>query len=106
LAPLTWNEPFGLILIEAMLSGCPVVAFPRGSVPELVEEGVTGFIARDAEEMAEIVRRGGPLDDFDRERCRRRAIERFGRDRMVGGQQALYRAGVQANDDRASSRRD
>ena len=101
LAPLTWNEPFGLILIEAMLSGCPVVAFPRGSVPELVEEGVTGFIARDVEEMVAIVRPGGPLDDFDRERCRQRAIERFGRDRMVHEHEALYRRVLDADVTRA-----
>ena len=44
LVPITWDEPFGLVLIEAMLSGCPVVAFGRGSVPELVDQGVTGFV--------------------------------------------------------------
>ncbi len=92
LAPITWNEPFGLVLAEAMLSGCPVVAFGRGSVPELVEEGVTGFIPADEKEMVEIIRPGGPLDDFDRRRCRRRAVERFGRDRMVVEHERLYRA--------------
>jgi glycosyltransferase involved in cell wall biosynthesis len=90
LAPITWNEPFGLILIEAMLSGCPVVAFPRGSVPELVEPGVTGFIVRDREEMVDLVRRGGPLDDFDRLRCRARAVERFSAERMVRDHERLY----------------
>jgi len=75
-----------------MLSGCPVVAFPRGSVPELVEEGVTGFVARDRSEMREIIRPGGPLDDFDRRRCRERAIERFGRDRMVADYESVYAA--------------
>ncbi|HEY9426491.1 MAG TPA: glycosyltransferase family 4 protein [Gemmatimonadaceae bacterium] len=92
LAPIEWDEPFGLALIEAMLSGCPVVAFPRGSVPELVEEGVTGFVARDRNEMREIIRPGGPLDDFDRRRCRERAIERFGRDRMVADYESIYAA--------------
>jgi glycosyltransferase involved in cell wall biosynthesis len=90
LAPIDWNEPFGLILIEAMLSGCPVVAFPKGSVPELVDVGVTGFIARDENEMAAIIRPGGPLDRFDRERCRLRAIERFSRERMVEEHERLY----------------
>ena len=90
LAPIAWNEPFGLILIEAMLSGCPVVAFPRGSVPELVEEGVTGFIVRNRREMAEAIRPGGVLESFDRVRCRVRAVERFGRDRMVSGYEALF----------------
>ena len=90
LAPIDWNEPFGLILIEAMLSGCPVIAFGRGSVPELVEPGVTGFIARSAEEMTELIRPGRVLDRFDRARCRRRAVERFSRQRMVADYERLY----------------
>jgi len=94
LAPIEWDEPFGLALIEAMLSGCPVVAFPRGSVPELVEDGVTGFVARDRDEMREIIRPGGPLDAFDRRRCRERAVERFGRDRMVADYESIYSAAV------------
>jgi len=90
LAPITWDEPFGLALIEAMLSGCPVIAYPRGSVPELIEPGITGFVVRDAAEMRDIVRLGSVLDDFDRERCRTRAVERFGRDRMVRDYERLY----------------
>lgn len=90
LAPIEWNEPFGLVLIEAMLSGCPVVAFRKGSVGELVEEGVTGFIATSTAHMTDIVRPGGALDRFDRGRCRQRAIERFRADRMVADHAALY----------------
>ena len=90
LAPIEWHEPFGLILIEAMLSGCPVVAFPMGSVPELVEDGLTGFIAASREHMVEIIRPGGAADRFDRARCRQRAIERFSADRMVDDHVALY----------------
>lgn len=90
LAPIEWEEPFGLVLIEAMLSGCPVVAFPRGSVPELVEPGVTGFIARSADEMVEIIRSGGPIDSFDRRRCRERAVERFSRSRLVADHERFY----------------
>lgn len=90
LAPIEWSEPFGLVLIEAMLSGCPVVAYPRGSVPELVEPGVTGFVVRDVREMADVIRPGGVLDTFDRARCRARAIERFSLSRMVDGYEALY----------------
>jgi glycosyltransferase involved in cell wall biosynthesis len=90
LAPIDWNEPFGLILIEAMLSGCPVVAFGRGSVPELVEPDVTGFIVGGANEMVELIRPGGVLERFDRERCRKRAVERFSRDRMVDEYEHLY----------------
>lgn len=90
LAPIEWNEPFGLVLIEAMLSGCPVVAFGRGSVPELVEEGVTGFVAESAEHMAELIRPGGAVDGIDRRRCRERAVERFSRERMVADHERLY----------------
>jgi glycosyltransferase involved in cell wall biosynthesis len=90
LMPIEWNEPFGLIIIEAMLSGCPVVAFARGSVPELVENGVTGFIARNVDEMAALIRPGGPIDDVNRRRCRERAIQRFSRDRMVADHIAMY----------------
>lgn len=91
LAPIEWHEPFGLILIEAMLSGCPVVAFPLGSVPELVEPGVTGFIVENASEMEAIIRPGGPLDEFDRAACRARAVQRFSRERMVHDHEKLYR---------------
>lgn len=90
LAPIEWNEPFGLILIEAMLSGCPVVAYARGSVPELVEPGVTGFIAHSFEHLVELIRPGGSTDAFDRLRCRERATERFSRERMVTDHLALY----------------
>jgi glycosyltransferase involved in cell wall biosynthesis len=90
LAPIEWHEPFGLILIEAMLSGCPVVAFPMGSVPELVEDGLTGFIAASREHMVQLIRPGGAADRFDRVRCRQRAIERFSADRMVDDHVALY----------------
>jgi glycosyltransferase involved in cell wall biosynthesis len=88
LMPLTWEEPFGLVMIEAMLCGCPTIAFPRGSAPEIVEEGVTGFLVDDASAVAEVVRTR--LTDFDRERCRARATERFSREPMVEAYEALY----------------
>jgi glycosyltransferase involved in cell wall biosynthesis len=90
LAPIDWDEPFGLVLIEAMLSGCPPVAFPRGSVPELVEPGITGFVVHTPEEMATVIRPGGPLDEFDRRRCRHRAIQRFSRRRLVLDYERVY----------------
>jgi glycosyltransferase involved in cell wall biosynthesis len=90
LAPIDWDEPFGLILIEAMLSGCPAIAFSRGSVPELVEPGVTGFVVNSQEEMVAVIRPGGPLDGFDRRRCRARALQRFSRARLVLDYERVY----------------
>ena len=90
LAPITWEEPFGLILIEAMLSGCPVVAFARGSVPELVEPGITGCIVETLEEMAEVIAPGGAVDRIDRKACRARAVRRFSQARLVADHERLY----------------
>ncbi len=85
--PIDWEEPFGLVMIEAMLVGTPVIAFRRGSVPEVVEDGVTGFVVRDVAEMAERIRQ---LDSFDRVRCRERARERWSSLRMAREHVALY----------------
>jgi glycosyltransferase involved in cell wall biosynthesis len=91
LAPIDWNEPFGLILIEALLSGCPVVAFEKGSVRELIEPGVTGFIVHSVDEVADIIRPGGAVERLDRRRIRRIAAQSFGRNRMVAEYEQLYR---------------
>jgi glycosyltransferase involved in cell wall biosynthesis len=90
LAPVLWNEPFGLALIESMLCGCPVIGFPKGSLPELIEPGVTGYLVNSQEEMVQLIRPDGELDSFDRVRCRQRATERFGRDTMVQAYAQLY----------------
>ncbi|MBI2392070.1 MAG: glycosyltransferase family 4 protein [Deltaproteobacteria bacterium] len=87
LMPLEWEEPFGLVMIEAMLVGTPVLAFPRGSAPEVVDEGVTGCLVRDVAEMAQRIR---AVDAIDRGRCRRRAAERFSYLRMARDHVALY----------------
>jgi glycosyltransferase involved in cell wall biosynthesis len=87
LFPLAWEEPFGLAMIESMLVGTPVIAFNRGSVPEVVEEGITGFIVDDAPAMA---RRIGQLGVFDRQRCRARAQERWSSMRMAREHEAIY----------------
>jgi glycosyltransferase involved in cell wall biosynthesis len=60
--PIRWNEPFGMVMVEAMASGTPVVALRRGSVPEIVRHGVTGWICDDPEELPEGLRRSGGLD--------------------------------------------
>ena len=89
LTPIAWNEPFGLIVIEAMLSGCPVVGFPRGSLPELIETGVTGYLA-DRRGDGRVDQAWWAVDSFDRLRCRERAIERFSSERMVADYERLY----------------
>jgi glycosyltransferase involved in cell wall biosynthesis len=88
LFPISWEEPFGLVVVEAMAAGTPVIATPRGSLPELVAHGVTGFLAETDEELADYVARVG---EIDRAACRRRAEERYSADRMVSDYEALYR---------------
>ena len=95
LFPVDWEEPFGLVMIEAMLSGTPVLAFDRGSVPEIVEDGVTGFVCRDVDEMAMRLREVTTDGRFDRAACRRRALERWTSARMVRDYVTMYEA-VQA----------
>lgn len=93
LFPAAWEEPFGLVMLESMLCGTPIIAYGQGSVPEVVEEGVTGFVVDSIEAMADRLSRlveGRPA--FDRERCRSATIARFGLDRMVAAYAALYRS--------------
>jgi glycosyltransferase involved in cell wall biosynthesis len=87
LFPINWPEPFGLVMIEAMACGTPVIAYPRGSVPEIIDEGVSGFLAHNVEEAAEAVMRIG---EIDRQGCRRRFEERFTARRMCEDYLALY----------------
>ena len=93
LMPLRWEEPFGLVMIEAMLSGTPVVAFPLGAAPEIVDEGKTGFLVRDLDGMATALRW---VDRIDRRACRRRALARFSSGRMVRDYLAVYRKAREA----------
>ena len=62
LFPIDWPEPFGLVMIEAMACGTPVIAFRSGSVPEVVDHGVTGFIVDDEDEAVQALNRLGELD--------------------------------------------
>ena len=80
LFPIDWPEPFGLVMIEAMACGTPVVAYRGGAVPELVEPGQTGFIVESLEEAVEAVRRVG---DLSRRRCREVFEKRFTATRMA-----------------------
>ncbi len=92
LVPLRWEEPFGLVMIEAALAGCPVIAYARGAAPEIVEDGLTGFLVRDVGEMAEAL---GRAVRFDRRRIQARARLRFGAARMASEYLAVYRAAIE-----------
>ncbi|MCB1169501.1 MAG: glycosyltransferase, partial [Leptospiraceae bacterium] len=74
LFPVEWGEPFGLVLVESMACGTPVIAFRRGSVPEIVSHGHTGFVVDTSQEMARAVQ---GLSIIDRRDCRAEAEERF-----------------------------
>ncbi len=86
--PYDWPEPFGLVLIEALACGTPVLAYRRGSIPEIIEDGVTGFISENVSEMAETVARVGSLD---RTRCRASFERRFTARRMVQDYVSCYK---------------
>jgi glycosyltransferase involved in cell wall biosynthesis len=90
LCPLQWEEPFGLIAIEAMLCGTPVLGFARGSFPEIVDEGLTGWLAPPGD-VAALSRLALRLRGFDRAACARRARERFTAALMTDAYEALYR---------------
>jgi glycosyltransferase involved in cell wall biosynthesis len=85
--PIDWPEPFGLVLVEAMACGTPAIAYRCGSVPELVEEGVTGFIVDDLNGAVEAV---ANVQNLDRALCRRRFEERFSAERMAHGYLEIY----------------
>jgi len=80
LHPIGFDEPFGLSVVESMACGTPVIAFARGSMPEIIEDGVTGFLVHGLDEMVHAVPK---IQDLDRRQCRRRVEERFSVDRMV-----------------------
>jgi glycosyltransferase involved in cell wall biosynthesis len=89
--PIQWEEPFGLVMIESMLCGAPVLAFACGSAPEIVDDGVTGWIVDDVDEMAWRLRElAGGAARFDRARCRQRAEERFSSSTMAEAYLSLY----------------
>jgi glycosyltransferase involved in cell wall biosynthesis len=85
--PIRWNEPFGLVMIEALACGTPVLAFPEGAAPEVVEHGRTGFLCQDEADMAESVHK---LDELDRVACRAAVEGYFSTERMVNEHLELY----------------
>jgi glycosyltransferase involved in cell wall biosynthesis len=97
--PIQAREPFGLVLAEAMACGTPVAALDKGAVREVVDDGVTGIVFADLEQMARELPR---VFGLDRRRVRERAIARFGVDRMVDGYIDVYRRIVEAHRARRS----
>ena len=90
--PIQWEEPFGLAMVEAMVSGTPVVAFRHGAAPELVEDGVTGFLADDVDEMVDAI---GRVNEIDLKKCAEVATKRFGPARMADGYLSVYERGIE-----------
>jgi glycosyltransferase involved in cell wall biosynthesis len=88
LFPIDWPEPFGLVVIEAMACGTPVVARQCGSVPELIETGRTGFVVDTFDELVDAVKR---VRTLDRAACRRHVEARFSVSRMVDDYESVYR---------------
>jgi len=89
LFPIRWDEPFGLVMIEALASGTPVLSFARGSVPEVIEDGATGYVLRDGDVdgLARAIDRLGALD---RRHCRTEAERRFGVAAMVDRYESAF----------------
>lgn len=85
--PYDWPEPFGLVLIEALACGTPVLAYRRGSIPEIIEDSVTGFVCEGIDEMTAAIQR---IPEIDRRRCRRTFEQRFSVERMAHDYLRVY----------------
>jgi glycosyltransferase involved in cell wall biosynthesis len=87
LMPIRWAEPFGLVMTEAMACGTPVIAFAEGSAPEVVTDGITGWIVEDEHHMAAMI---GRVREVDRAGCREHAERAFGLDAALDGYERVY----------------
>ncbi len=85
--PIRWNEPFGMVMIEALACGTPVLAYPEGAAPEIVEDGKTGFLCKDEDDMVAALER---VDQIDRADCRAAVEKYFSAERMVGEHIELF----------------
>jgi glycosyltransferase involved in cell wall biosynthesis len=91
LMPIRWPEPLGLVMVESLACGTPVIAFPEGSAPEVVEDGRTGFVVEDEHAMARAV---GRLGEIDPSACREACERRFDVPAVVRGYEHVYRAAM------------
>jgi glycosyltransferase involved in cell wall biosynthesis len=87
LFPVRWPEPFGLVMVEALACGTPVLALNCGSVPEVIEDGVTGFIRDTEDELVDVL---GRIAELDRTRCRAEAELRFSPAAMADAYERVY----------------
>jgi glycosyltransferase involved in cell wall biosynthesis len=94
LHPINFNEPFGLSVVEAMACGTPTVAFCRGSMPELITDGIDGFLVSTVDQAVTAL---SHIDALDRRMCRETARQRFDVDRMAGEYADLYERILQAS---------
>jgi len=86
--PIQWDEPFGIVMIEAMACGTPVVAYRRGAAPELIRDGVNGYLADDFDQFLDRVRM---VSRIRRSECREYAEKNFSADAMVTGYENIYK---------------
>jgi glycosyltransferase involved in cell wall biosynthesis len=98
LFPVDWPEPFGLVMIEAMACGTPIIGWRCGALPEVIEDGVTGYVVESELEAASAVAR---IDALDRRQVRRRFEQRFSASRMARDYLNVYRALLERADNRA-----
>ena len=92
LFPITWSEPFGLVMIESMATGTPVIALNLGSVPEVIAQGVTGMVCQSYDEMAAMIKSALELN---RQTCREYVENNFSVSQMVNGYEAVYEKIIQ-----------
>lgn len=93
LMPVLWDEPFGIVMAEAMACGTPVIGLDRGAVPEVVEDGVTGFVRKDVDGLLEAI---GRIGEIDRRRCRERVEFEFSDTVLTERYLSAYRAVISA----------
>lgn len=87
LSPIKWQEPFGLVMIEAMACGTPVIAFDRGSVREVIKDCKTGFIVKNTKEMTKAIKK---IDQIDRKECRKWVEKKFSLEKMIDEYEKVY----------------
>jgi glycosyltransferase involved in cell wall biosynthesis len=87
LFPIDWPEPFGIVMVEALASGTPVIAFPGGSVEELVQHGITGFVCNGVDDAVQAL---GRIDEIDRHVCRQRVEAHFSRQALTNAYESAY----------------